>query len=280
MQRILFALSLAAALCPAQELLISAEALQARLQDPELVLIHSGGKQDYDAGHIPGALLVTLADLSTTGAHGLRLELPPVDVLRESLLKLGVSDKSKIVIYTGNESVQSATRLFFTFDYLSLPAAMLNGGLAAWKAKGFALSTEESTPRPATSLQVQARPELVVDAAWVEAHRQDPQVTLIDARLPEFYSGENAGQMARGGRIPGARNVPFLTLIADDKTFLLISDLASKLGGGGTIVTYCHIGMQATVPYFAARLTGKTVKLYDGSFQDWAARSELPVAAK
>jgi thiosulfate/3-mercaptopyruvate sulfurtransferase len=48
-------------------------------------------------------------------------------------------------------------------------------------------------------------------------------------------------------------------------------------GGAGTGVTYCHIGQQATVPYFAARLAGLEARLYDGSFQDWSARAELPV---
>lgn len=262
----------------AQGLLVSAETLQTRLKNKDLVLIHSGTKQDYEAGHIPGAILVTLADISITGPNNLRLELPPADRLRENLMRFGVSDSSQIVIYAGNESIQSATRIFFTLDYLSLKASMLDGGLAAWKAKGLPVTAEPATPRSSTALTVKARPELVVDAAWLKDNLNNPGFAVIDARTPEFYTGASAGQMPRAGHIPGAVNVPFPTLLTDAKTFHPPAVLAERLGAKPGVVTYCHIGQQATVAYFAARLAGKQAKLYDGSFQDWSQRSELPVA--
>jgi thiosulfate/3-mercaptopyruvate sulfurtransferase len=263
-----FALLLAATLASAQEILIRSEELAKKLGDPKLVLLHSGTKQDYEAGHLPGARLVTLQDLSISGPNGLRLELPSEEALRSALMKLGVSDDSEVVIYTGNDSVQSATRVWFTFDYLSLRARMLNG-----KPKGMPMTTEVSAFSPAASLTTKARPELLVDAAWIHTH---PKITLIDARLPEFYSGAEKGIAQRAGRIPGARNEPFTTFLTGEKAFVEPATMAAKLAGE-ELVVYCHIGMQATVPYFAARLTGKKVRLYDASFQDWASRAELPV---
>ena len=269
----------------AQDALIRVDTLATQLKDPNLVILHVGNQQDFAAGHLPGARLVTLADISVTGlmANGertLRLEMPPIDILHAALLKLGIANASKVVIYAANDSVQSATRVWFTFDYVSLPASLLDGGLAAWKAKELTVSAEPTSFAASTALKLTPRPELIVDAAWLNAHRTDPGLVILDARLPEFYTGENSGQMPRAGHIAGAWNLPFPNLLTPTKQFIPRKQLAEHLGNGSTLVTYCHIGQQATVLYFAARLTGKNVKLYDGSFQDWSSRPDLPVATK
>jgi thiosulfate/3-mercaptopyruvate sulfurtransferase len=261
-------------------MLISTEDLSKRLKDDSLVILHVGSQKDYDAGHIPGARLITLADISMTGDRGLRLELPPVETLITALGKLGIGDSSKVVIYPGTEAVQAATRVWFTFDYLGLGdrVALLDGGLTLWRAEGRALSTETPKWEP-KKLTARARPELVVDAAWVHSHAGDSSVPIIDARTPEFYSGANAGGMPRGGRIPGARNATFSGFLDENRRFKPEEQLRQHLGvpDGSSPVTYCHIGQQATVPYFVARYLGLQPRLYDGSFQDWSMRTELPV---
>jgi len=277
--RFLFPLALAS-MAFAQDALLSVEALSGQLRDPNLVLLHVGSQKDYEEGHLPGARLVTLADISVTGQRSLRLEMPPLEKLEAALLKLGISNASKAVIYAANDTVQSATRVWFTFDYLSLSAKLLDGGLAAWKAKGLPIATEATFFPPSTAVKLTPHPEWIVDADWVNAHRTDQGVVLLDARLPEFYSGENAGQMPRAGHIPGAWNLPFPTLLTPTKQFIARKQLGEQLGNGSTIVTYCHIGQQATVLFFAGRLSGKNMRLYDGSFQDWSARTDLPVVTK
>ena len=264
----------------AQDLLVAVESLATQLKDPTLVILHVGTQADYQAGHIPGARLVTLGDISIVGERGLRLELPPVDKLQAALMKLGVTNASKVVLYAATDSVQSATRVWFTFDYLGLPARLLDGGLAAWKVGGMDVTTEESAFTGSTGLKLTPHPDFVVDAEWLTKHREENGVVLLDARLPEFYNGDSAGQMPRAGHIPGAWNLPFPQLLTPAKQFLPKKQLAEQLGNGSTIVTYCHIGQQATVLYFAGRLAGKNMKLYDGSFQDWSARPELPVVMK
>jgi thiosulfate/3-mercaptopyruvate sulfurtransferase len=124
-------------------------------------------------------------------------------------------------------------------------------------------------------------PSILADAEWLKTRLEDPTVAIIDARAPQFFEGGNTRQ-ARNGRIPGARNVPFNTVIAEGGKFKDRSTLGTMLAEAGaapgkTVVTYCHIGQQASLVWFTARLVGFPAKLYDGSFQDWSARSELPV---
>jgi len=274
-------LSLSAASNPF--ILVSGDWLANHLQDESLVILHVGSQKDYDAGHIPGARLVALGDISITDQRGLRLELPPVNDLEEAFGRLGVSDGARIVVYAGTESVQSATRVWFTLDYLGLGdrAALLDGGLVSWRAEGRPLSTAGAGVQ-ARRFTAHPAPQLVVSAEWVRAHLDDQSVQLLDARLPEFYSGANAGGMPRAGHIPGARSVPFTSLLGENGKLKPPQALRAILNAGGgpepaLTVSYCHIGQQATVLYFVARYLGLDARLYDGSFQDWSRRPELPV---
>ena len=264
-------------------MLVSTEWLAGHLRDESLVVLHAGSQKDYEAGHIPGARLVTLAGISVTGENGLRLEMPPVNALEEAVGRLGVTAGSRVIVYAGTDSVQSATRVWFTLDYLGLGnrASLLDGGLALWQAERRPVSTEALPVEP-RRFTAHPAPDRIVDAAWVQAHLADPQVQLLDARLPEFYSGANAGGMSRAGHIPGARSVPYTSLLDEHGRLKPAPALRATLGAGGTVapaltVTYCHIGQQATVLYFVARYLGLDVRLYDGSFQDWSMRRDLPV---
>ena len=105
-------------LCFAEGMLIETATLAKELNDPALVLLHVGSQKEYDEGHIPGARLVSLADISITEG-ALRLQLPTVHQLQEAFGKLGVGDNSRIVLYAATDSVQSATRVWFTLEHQS-----------------------------------------------------------------------------------------------------------------------------------------------------------------
>ena len=123
---------------------------------------------------------------------------------------------------------------------------------------------------------------IIADVAYVQGAADRKGVRILDARAPEFYLGLNAGQMPRAGHIPGARNIPFSSLTGELTTQReqgKIAKLFAQAGAakGDTVVTYCHIGMQASLLYLAARRLGFDAKIYDGSFEEWSKKSELPV---
>src|SRR5512132_2833334 len=88
-----------------ESMIVSTEWLAQHLKDESLVLLQVGEKAEFQAGHIPGALFITTADISTPRGEGLSLELPPVGQLKATFEKLGVSDKSRIVIYFSKDWV-------------------------------------------------------------------------------------------------------------------------------------------------------------------------------
>ncbi len=266
-----------------ESLLVSTDWLARHLNDDLLVLLQVGDKDEYLAGHIPGGQFITLADISTPRGSGLALELPPVAQLQAVFEKLGVTDKSRIVVYFGKDWVSPTARVFFTLDYLGLGerTSILDGGLPAWRKEGRQVTAEVRQPKPG-HFSPRTNPKLVVDAAWVKAHLNQPGVIILDARASKFYSGAEAGQMPRGGHIPGAKNIPFSSLVEDSNKFKSVAALrelfiAAGVKPGDTLATYCHIGQQASLLYFAARYLGYEAHLYDGSFEDWSHRPELPV---
>jgi len=263
-------------------LLVSTAWLGEHLNDRGLVIISIGPRASYDAGHIPGARLVEMSAISSS-APGSTLEMPPTDKVKAAFEDLGVSNNSRIVICFLANYVSPATRVFFTLDYLGLggQTSLLDGGFEAWRAEGRAVTTE-APQITRGSLTPHPRPELIVDAAWVSANLSKPKIAIVDARTPEFYSGASAGRMPRAGHIPSAVNIPFNSLadaankLKDSPTLRkMLADAGVKQGD--QIVSYCHIGQQATVVYFVARYLGYDARLYDGSFEDWSKRSELPV---
>lgn len=261
--------------------LVSADWLKRHGTDSGLVILNAErARAAFDSAHIPGARFVATSQF--TARHGdLSTELPPVARLDSLFESLGVGDRGRIVIY--GETLP-ATRLFFTLDYLGLGerVSVLNGGLESWRRMGGA-TTAEPTPAPVrASLTVRPRPEFLADAAYVNARRNDPGVLLLDARNQQEFDGTVLEEgVARPGHIPGAVQLDWTELMSEGK-FRDKDALRQLLAAAGAtpareIITYCRVGSRASALYFAARLLGYTVRLYDGSMNDWASRAELPV---
>ncbi len=266
-----------------EQMIVSTDWLAKHIKDDALVLLQIGDKSEYDATHIPGAQFIATRDVSTPPGQGLTLELPPVEQLKATFEKLGVTDRSRVILYFGKDWVTPTARIFFTLDYLGLgdSTSILDGGLPAWKAAGNAVTSEVTTPKPG-HFTPHTNPKLVVDAAWVNSNLNKAGVAILDARDAKFYTGEEVGRMPRGGHIPSARSIPFSTLVDDSNKFKKASALqdlfnSARVKEHDSVATYCHIGQQASLLYFIARYLGYDAHVYDGSFEDWSRRSELPV---
>ena len=288
MSTTLFVLALIAS--PSGLLMTPAELVSA-LKDPAVVVVTVAERPtDYEAGHIPGARFIRYGDIAVDN-DGMRSELPPIDRLRTVLAAAGINEKTKVVIYG---SPMPASRLFFTLDYLGHPSVrMLNGGINAWKASGGALESGAG-PRvePVKStLGASAKPDRVASADWITerstktSRPQDPKtsgLTLLDARPDAEFTGSDGGMngMHVSGHLPGARQLVWNTLFDSTGKFLPDAELRKKFEAigatsGTPLVSYCMVGMRASVTYFVARHLGYDSRMYDGSIEDWT-RKRLP----
>jgi thiosulfate/3-mercaptopyruvate sulfurtransferase len=267
-----------------EPMLVTVDWLADHLKDPSLVLLQIGDKKDYDKGHVPGAQFLEYESISTPHGQGLMLELPPVEQLVSVFERLGVSNSSHVILYFGTNWVTPTTRVYWTLDYLGLGdrTSILNGGLVAWQATHHPVSTETKQPAKG-SITPAPRKEIVADAEWVSSHLNKPGVTIIDARTHEFYNGSQSDGNPRSGHIPGAANLPYLDVVDQDNNKFKSPDAirelfrAAGLKPGNLMVSYCHIGQRATVLYFTAKMLGYDARMYDGSWEDWSHRKDLPI---
>jgi thiosulfate/3-mercaptopyruvate sulfurtransferase len=269
---------------PRDRMLVSPVWLAAHLHDARLVLLHIGDSAEYAERHIPGARFLSLQAISERSANGLALELPPIGRLAAALADLGITSDSRIVLYFGDDWVSPTTRAWFTLDYAGLGdrTSILDGGLPAWQAAGYEVTAEPPPPVTPGRLALTPHPEVLATREWIKARIGHRRFRILDARDAEFYKGLDAGSGSRAGHLPGARSLPFGTVVDDHNRFLPDTTLrrlfqAAGTGRGDHLVAYCHVGQQATAVVFAARLLGFDVRLYDGSFQDWSRHEDLTV---
>ena len=265
-------------------MLVTVDWLADHLKDPSLVLLQIGDRKDYDKGHVPGGQFLEYESISTPHGLGLMLELPPVEQLVSVFEKLGVSNNSHVILYFGTNWVTPTTRVYWTLDYLGLGdrTSILNGGLVAWEASHHPVSTDTKQPSKG-SITPAPRKEIVADADWVNGHLNKPGVTVIDARTHEFYNGSQSDGNPRSGHIPSAANLSYLDVVDQDNNKFKSPDALKELfrtaglKPGNLMVSYCHIGQRATVLYFTAKMLGYGAKMYDGSWEDWSHRKDLPI---
>ncbi|MGE0441997.1 MAG: sulfurtransferase [Gemmatimonadales bacterium] len=275
---------------PPRDLVVGPKWLADHLRDPDLVVLQVGPAESYAKGHVPGARHVDLQMIDANqprDPNRLTLEMPAAADLRGRLENLGISDGSRIVVVETDEWFSPSTRVVFTLQYAGFGdrVSWLDGGLAGWVAAGYQTSTAAA---PATRGRITraAVPGLIVDHAFVgELGAPRPGVRLIDGRAPVFFAGPGQtmnDHTMKAGHIPGAANIPFNTLVGDHERLRSRDELAGIFRAAGvqpgdTVVAYCHVGQQATLVLFAARLLGHPVRLYDGSMDDWERRGHPTV---
>lgn len=279
----------AALLLPgADSLVVSTQWLAAHRADPGLVVLHVAmAKSEYDAGHIPGARYLDPHRLMGMGAPG--VELPPPAEIEAALEELGISTGSRIVFYG---DTWMTPRVFLALEYVGLGerAALLDGGLPAWRAERRALATD--TPSwTRSSLTLTPRSGILISADRIRARLRDSSVVLLDVRSQGEYAGTDTSErLPRFGHIPGGVNLPWEETFTDEsgalngtpsrlKTADALRKLlaASGVRPGRDLVIYCTVGLRAAHVYLVARSLGLSPLLYDGSMSEWSRRPELPM---
>ena len=273
--------------------LVTAEWLSEHLDDPDLVVLDctvlvqpSGdggfsvvnGRAHYEEGHIPTAGFADLMGDLSDAESPFQFSVPTPERFAAAMSALGVSDDSRVVLYDASGSAWAA-RVWWMLRWIGFDqAALLDGGLAAWTAHGQTLSTEP-VERPAGTLTVALRPELIVDKEEVLAVIGDDSVNIIDA-LPEAQYSGGMSMYARPGHIAGASNVPMMSLIDETGHYRPLDELDELHAGDRDTrsITYCGGGIAASAnAYVMTRLGYKDVAVYTASLQEWAADPSLPM---
>ena len=264
------------------QLLIETEELAKRLGEAGLRLVDIRTAEEYARGHIPGAVHIRWQSLDDLEAN--RQGLPIFQRQAEELFgRSGIGESTEVVAYDGPETPFGAARLFFVLEFFGHDKVqVLNGGFAKWMQERRPVSTEAPTPVKAVFV-ARPRRELLVNAEEVRGRLGDPKVCLLDARSAREYRGEVVWAK-RGGRIPGAVNVDYLSTIRqDDGTFKSAEELQRIFEAAGVTpnretITYCQTGGRSAHDYFVLRLLGyQKLKNYDGSWAEWGNSETLPI---
>lgn len=238
---------------------------------------------EYEAGHIPGAVFFDVAEIADLTSP-LPTMLPPPEKFASRMQSLGLGDGSRIVLYD-NSPYHTAARAWWMLRVFGAhDVAILDGGLAKWKAED--RPTESGKPQLRhRHFTVWADDKQVRTLAQMKANVDSGAEQVLDARSAARFTGEEPDPRAatHAGHIPGSKNLPQGKLFNADGTWKTGDALKAEFEAAGIdlakpLVTTCGSGITAAVLLFGAHLLGNEAALYDGSWSEWGADLTTPKA--
>ncbi|MFT3761901.1 MAG: sulfurtransferase [Pseudoxanthomonas sp.] len=259
-----------------------------RIVDARFVLTDPpAGIHAYAESHLPGAQFADLnLDLSDLGKAGQgRHPLPDDDTFARKLGAWGIAPSHQVVVYDAGDGSMAAARCWWLLKLLGHErVAVLDGGLAAWRAAGLPVTAEvraypETAPYPARFDRSR-----IVDADAVRERIGEDSGWLIDARGAERFRGEVEPIDPVAGHVPGALNRPFTHNLRDGRfkpAAELHAELVSLLGdrAPSDTVLMCGSGVTACHQLLAFEHAGlHGARIYPGSWSGWIGDPSRPVA--
>jgi len=271
---------------PALPGLVEPDWLARHLGQPWLKVIDLRGQPEYNSGHIPGAVLISVESLRGL-VRGVPSMLLPAPMLASQFSLLGIHPTDLVVFVTG-EKLYDGTLVGMACERLGHSRyVVLQGGMAGWLGGKRPVDTLLPAVTPSRYPE-SSKDDFTVDYRRVLNAMQDKKTVIIDVRPADFYTGKKSDE-ARAGHIPGAVNRPFSEDVVktdQDVRFKPVSELAGAYEKiiptrETPVIVHCRTGHQASQTFFVLkRLLGyKNVYYYDAGWTEWAARRELPVAS-
>jgi thiosulfate/3-mercaptopyruvate sulfurtransferase len=282
---IVASLLLAASSYAHPEMLVDTDWLASHLNDPDIRLVdmrRSPG--DYDSGHIPNAVYLANDDIRVPSNPPTYL---PSDTDFEALMsRLGISNKTRVIAYDERGGIYGA-RLWWILNHFGHSnVALLNGGWLKWTAEHRPTTTEK-TPLVQATFQATPNPRWVATVDDVKEAIAKPGVRIVDARTQAEIDGKDLRGIRRGGHIASSVPVYWEDLLdAQSKTFKPAADLERIFTEKGVlpsheVITYCQVGMRASVDLFALHLIGyDRLRNYYGAWEEWGNRDDTPIEVK
>lgn len=273
--------------------IVSTDWLEAHLGSPDVCIIDASwhmpatrrdAKQEFRDGHIPGAQVFDIDELSDT-ASTLPHMLPSPEKFSSRMRKLGIGDGKKVIAYD-SAGLFSAARAWWMFKVFGHEdVAVLDGGLPKWKAENRPLDDGPALPPQERHFTARFRAMMVRDMKQVATALKAGTAQVADARSGTRYRGEEVEPRAnvRAGRMPGAHNVHYASLLKPDGTLKSPAEIEALFRAAGVdlskpVITSCGSGITAAILSLGLTLIGaRDHALYDGSWTEWGGTPDNPV---